>query len=70
MIYPGPLQKQKREKVAVAMPETGTTCFYTHHLVDGAVEGVVLREDEKDDEGHVDVMRISVLHVVKDLEDG
>ena len=42
----------------------------THHLVDGAVEGVVLCEDEEDNEGHVDMMRISVLHVVKDLEDG
>lgn len=39
----------------------------THHLVDGAIEGVVLGEDEQDDEGHVDVMRVSVLHVVQDL---
>lgn len=42
----------------------------THHLVDGTIEGVVLGEDEQDDEGHVDVMRVSVLHVVQDLQDG
>lgn len=43
---------------------------FTHHLVDGAIEGVVLSEDEQNDEGHVDVMRVSVLHMVQDLQDG
>lgn len=38
--------------------------------MDGAIEGVVLCKDEEDNEGHVDMMRISILHVVKDLEDG
>lgn len=42
----------------------------THHLVDGAIEGIILCKDEQNNEGHVDMMRISVLHVVKDLEDG
>lgn len=42
----------------------------THHLVDGAIEGVILCENEQNNERHVDVMGISVLHVVKDLEDG
>lgn len=42
----------------------------THHFMDGAIEGIILREDEQNNEGHVDMMRISVLHVVKDLEDG
>lgn len=47
-------------------PQDGST----HHLVDGAIEGVVLRENEQNNEGHVDVMRISIFHVVKDLQDG
>lgn len=38
--------------------------------MDGAIEGVVLRKNEENNEGHVYMMRISVLHVVKDLEDG
>lgn len=38
--------------------------------MDGAIEGVVLSEDEQNDEGHVDVMGVSVLHVVQDLQDG
>lgn len=42
----------------------------THHLVDGAIKGIILGKDEQYNEGHVDMMRISVLHVVKDLEDG
>lgn len=42
----------------------------THHLVDGAIEGIILGKDEQYNEGHVDMVRISVLHVVKDLEDG
>lgn len=42
----------------------------THHLMDGAIEGIVLCEDEQNNEGHVDMMRVSVLHVVKDLQDG
>lgn len=42
----------------------------THHLVDGAVERIVLRQDEQDDEGHVDVVGVPVLHVVQDLQDG
>lgn len=42
----------------------------THHLVDGAIEGIILCENEQNNERHVDVMRISVLHMVKDLEDG
>lgn len=42
----------------------------THHLMDGAIEGIILCKDEENNEGHVDMMRISVLHVVKDLKDG
>lgn len=42
----------------------------THHLVDGAIEGIILCEDEQNNEGHIDMMRISVLHMVKDLQDG
>lgn len=42
----------------------------THHLVDGAIEGIVLGEDEQNNKGHVHMMRVSVLHVVKDLKDG
>lgn len=42
----------------------------THHLMDGAIEGIVLCKNEKNNEGHVDMMRISFLYVVKDLEDG
>lgn len=38
--------------------------------MDGAIEGVVFSKDEQNNEGHVDMVRISVLHVVKDLEDG
>lgn len=41
----------------------------THHLVDGTIESIVLCENEQNNEGHVDVMRISVLHMVKDLQD-
>lgn len=40
----------------------------THHLMDGTVEGIILRKDEENDEGHVDMMRISFLDVVKDLK--
>lgn len=55
-----------------ATPEMWTMCIKlsTHHLVDGAIEGIVLCKDEQNNEGHVDMMRISVLHMVKDLEDG
>lgn len=42
----------------------------THHLVDGTIESIILCENEQNNEGHVDVMRISVLHMVKDLQDG
>ncbi len=42
----------------------------TYHLMDGAIEGIVLCKDEQNNEGHVDMMRISVLYVVKYLEDG
>lgn len=42
----------------------------THHLMDGAIEGVVLCKNEKNDEGHVDVVGISVLHMIQDLKDG
>lgn len=42
----------------------------TYHLMDGAVESIVLCQDEENDKGHVDVMRISFLYVVKDLEYG
>lgn len=48
----------------------GCIQLFTHHLVDGAIEGIVLSEDEQNNEGHVDMVRISVLHMVKDLEDG
>lgn len=34
----------------------------------GAVEGVVLREDEEDDEGHVHMMRVSLLDMIQDLK--
>lgn len=42
----------------------------TYHFMDGPIEGVIFCKDEEDNEGHVDMMRISVLHVVKDLKDG
>lgn len=45
-------------------------CVSTHHLMDGAIEGIIFCKDEENDEGHVDMMRISFLHMVKDLEDG
>lgn len=38
--------------------------------MDGPVESIVLCQDEENDKGHVDVMRISFLYVVKDLEYG
>ncbi len=38
--------------------------------MDGAIEGIVLCKDEQNNEGHVDMVRISVLYVVKYLEDG
>lgn len=60
------LQRQAEQKMKMKMTE----CHFTHHLVDGAIEGVVLSEDEQNDEGHVDVMRVSVLHVVQDFQDG
>ncbi len=34
----------------------------------GAVEGVVLRENEEDDEGHVHMMRVSLLDMIQDLK--
>lgn len=42
----------------------------THHFVDGTIESIILGENQQNNEGHVDVMRISVLHVIKDLQDG
>lgn len=38
--------------------------------MDGTIEGVVLCENEENNESHVDVMRISFLYMVKDLKDG
>ena len=38
--------------------------------MDGAIEGIVFSENEENNEGHVDVMRVSFLYVVKDLQDG
>lgn len=38
--------------------------------MDGAIEGIVLRKNKKNNKGHVDMVGISVLYVVKDLEDG
>lgn len=38
--------------------------------MDGTIEGIILCKDEQYNEGHVDMMRISVFHMVKDLEDG
>lgn len=59
------MQKQQALKVTKA-PQS--VC--THHLVDGTIESIILCEDEQNNEGHVDVMRIPVLHMVKDLQDG
>lgn len=42
----------------------------THHLVDGTIESIILCENEQNNEGHVDVVGVSVLHMVKDLQDG
>lgn len=36
----------------------------------GAIEGVVLCEDEEDDEGHVHMMRVSLLYMIQDLQNG
>lgn len=36
--------------------------------MDGTIKGIVLSKDEENDEGHVDMMRISFLNVVKDLK--
>lgn len=59
------MQWQQAIKVQKA-PQSAST----HHLVDGAIESIILCENEQDNEGHVDVMRIPVLHMVKDLQDG
>lgn len=39
----------------------------TYHLVDRAVEGVVLSEDEEDDEGHIHMVGVSFLHMIQDI---
>lgn len=36
--------------------------------MDGTIEGIILRKDEENDEGHVDMMGISFLDMVKDLK--
>lgn len=36
--------------------------------MDGTIEGIILRKDEENDEGHIDMMRVSFLNVVKDLK--
>lgn len=38
--------------------------------MDGAIEGIVLCENEENNKGHIDMVRISVFNVVKDLQDG
>lgn len=40
----------------------------TNHFVYGAVECVVLGEDEEDDEGHVNMVGVSLLHMIQDLQ--
>lgn len=40
----------------------------TNHFVYGAVERVVLGEDEEDDEGHVNMVGVSVLDMIEDLQ--
>lgn len=50
--------------------ESASVCVSTHHLMDGTIESIILCENEQNNEGHVDVMRISVLHMVKNLQDG
>ena len=42
----------------------------TYHLMDGAIEGIILSKNEENNEGHVDMMRISFLNMVKDFKDG
>lgn len=42
----------------------------TYHLMDGAIEGIILCKNEENNKGHVDMMRISLFYMVKDLEDG
>lgn len=36
----------------------------TYHLMDGAIEGIILSKNEENNEGHVDMMRISFLNMV------
>lgn len=43
-------------------------CVRTNHFVYGAVERVVLGEDEEDDEGHVNMVGVSVLDMIEDLQ--
>ena len=38
--------------------------------MDGAIEGIILCKNQENNEGHVDMMRISFLYMVKDLKDG
>lgn len=38
--------------------------------MDGTIEGIILGEDEENNEGHVDMMWISLLYMVKNIEDG
>ena len=45
------------------MPVYGTT----YNLVDGLVEYFILRQDQQDNKGHVDVMGVSLLSRVQDL---
>lgn len=66
----GPKQNNERMQWPQALKVTkAPQTVSTHHLVDGTIESIVLCENEQNNEGHVDVMRISVLHMVKDLQD-
>lgn len=40
-----------------------------YHFMDGAIESIIFREDEENDEGHIDVMGVPLLDVVEDLQD-
>lgn len=53
--------------VTLTWIQKGSTVVNTYHFVDRAVEWVLLSKDEEDDEGHVHVVGVSVLHMVEDL---
>lgn len=43
---------------------------FTHNIMDGFVEGVIFREDKKDDERHIDVVWGAVGGMVEGVKDG